>query len=172
MNVNTATRYSHKASGSLAVLLGCLLFQTVANAVPSSQSACSVDGSGGPNLITTTAGGGDPTKGDFSPITGMAVKINNGTSARNVILQFSADAGVDDTAEIRFGYSIDGGPITFYGPQNLANHTQYWETRNNLSVARIAAGIHTIQAWWRVSGVAGMAAFMDDRCLTAEKSTQ
>ena len=123
-------------------------------------------------MISTTAGGGIPALGDFAPIAGMSVTVKNGTSARNVVLQFSADAGVDDLAEIHLGYSVDGGPIKFYGPQNLANHTQYWENRNNMSVASLPAGTHTIQAYWRVSGSAGKVAIMDGRCLTAEKSTQ
>jgi len=155
-----------------AVIAGTVLSWQSAYAIPAGQRSCSVDGTGGANVITTTAGGGIPALGDFKAITGMSVTVNNGTAARNVVLQFSADAGVDVDAEIRLGYTIDGGPITFFGPQNLANHTQYWENRNNMSVAPIAAGIHTIKAYWRVSGVAGKAAIMDDRCLTAEKSTQ
>lgn len=155
-------------------LVGAALIAGSINAfaIPGAQRACSVDGTGGANVISTTAGGGIPALGDFAPIAGMSVTVNNGTSARNVVLQFSADAGVDDLAEIRLGYSVDGGPIKFYGPQNLANHTQYWENRNNTSVASLPPGTHTIKAYWRVSGSAGKTAIMDDRCLTAEKSTQ
>lgn len=154
------------------VFTGAVLACQNAYAIPGGQKSCSVDGTGGPNVITTTAGGGIPALGDFAPIAGMTVTVNNGTAARFVVLQFSADANVDAAAEIRLGYTVDGGPITFFGPQNLANHSEYWETRNNTSVARIAAGIHTIKAYWRVSGAAGKAAVMDDRCLTAEKASQ
>lgn len=171
MKINSINTFK-KALVTAAVIAGTLLSWENAYAITATQRSCSVDGTGGANVISTTAGGGIPAMGDFAPIAGMSVKVNNGTSARNVILQFSADAGVDVDAEIRLGYSIDGGPIKFFGPQNLANHTQYWETRNNMSVAPIAAGTHTIKAYWRVSGAAGKTAIMDDRCLTAEKSTQ
>ena len=110
--------------------------------------------------------------GDFSPISGSTVTVNNGVSARNVVLQFSAAAGVDAGAEIRFGYRVDGGAIQFFGPQNLANNTEFWQTRTNLSVARLGPGVHTIVPHWRVSGAVGKAARMDDRCITAEKTTQ
>lgn len=161
-NINVAKQ----ALIGAAVIAGTMLSWQNAYAIPAAARSCSVDGTGGANVISTIAPAG------FSPIAGMSVTVNNGLSARNVVLQFSADAGVDVGAEIRLGYSIDGGPVTFFGPQNLANHTEYWETRNNLSVAPIGAGIHTIKAYWRVSGVAGKTAIMDDRCLTAEKSTQ
>jgi hypothetical protein len=88
----------------------------------------------------------------FQPVTGISVTVNN-TEATLVssIVQFSADAGVSDLAEIRLGYSIDGGAVQFFGPQNFANNSQFWETRSNLSVISIPPGIHTIQPFLGIS---------------------
>lgn len=147
------------ATVALATLSG---LGTTAQAVPASQRSCSVTPDNYNNLHTIYSDSG------WQPVNGIAVSINNGTSARNVILQFSADTGVDADAEVRLGYSIDDGPVRFFGPQNFANHQQYWETRSNLSVASIGPGVHTIRPYWRVSGSPGKSATMDDRCLVVE----
>ena len=143
-----------------------LMLHSAAYAVPASQRSCSVTPNDYGNLNTIQASDG------WQPVAGISVTVNNGTTAKNVILQFAADAGVDDKAEIRLGYSVDGGPVEHFGPQNFANHTQYWETRYNLSVATIGAGVHTIVPFWRISGIPSAQGVMDDRCLTAERVTQ
>ena len=140
-----------------------LTLHSAAYAVPASQRSCSVTPDDYGNLNTILASDG------WQPVADISVTVNNGAAARNVILQFAADAGVDDAAEIRFGYSVDGGPVQHFGPQNFANHTQYWETRYNLSVATIGAGIHTVVPYWRISGIPSAQGVMDDRCLTLDK---
>jgi hypothetical protein len=99
------------------------------------------------------------------------VTINNGASARHVVVNFNADAGVDSLAEIRLGYRVDSGSIVTPGAQNFANHTQYWETRHNMVVIYVPAGTHTIQPYWRVSGATGKNGVIHSRCLTAESAT-
>lgn len=150
---------------TLAATVALTLFaglSSTAYAVPAAQRSCSVSPDNYNNLHTIYSDWG------WQPVNGIAVTINNGTAARNVILQFNADTGVEADAEVRLGYSIDNGPVQFYGPQNFANHTQYWETRSNLSVASIGPGVHTIKPYWRVSGATGKSATMDDRCFVVE----
>ena len=159
-------------TGVFLVASAVVYLPGTAQAIPVNQQSCSVDGGFGANLITTTAGGGNPAWGDFSLVTGTSVTIDNGLVSRRVIVQFSADAGVDTNAEIRLGYSIDGSGPQFFGPQNLANYTEFWQTRSSLSVIRLGPGVHTIEPVWRVSGDPGKQAFMDDRCLTVEGRTR
>lgn len=154
------------AVATLVTLIAVASLSGTAHAVPNSQRSCSVTPDNYNNLQTIYSDWG------WQPVSGIAVSINNGTSPRNVVLQFNADTGVETDAEVRLGYSIDNGPVQFYGPQNFANHTQYWETRSNLSVATIGAGVHTIKPYWRVSGAAGKSATMDDRCFVAEGQTK
>jgi hypothetical protein len=99
------------------------------------------------------------------------VSINNGASARHVVVHFNADAGVDTAAEIRLGYRVDGGSIVTPGAQNFANHTEYWQTRHNMVVIYVPAGSHTIQPYWRISGATGKGGAISNRCLTAEANT-
>lgn len=144
---------------ALALITGV---SSTAYAVPAAQRSCSVSPDNYNNIQTIYSDWG------WQPVNGIAVTINNGTAARNVILQFNADTGVEADAEVRLGYSIDNGPVQFFGPQNFANHTQYWETRSNLSVAPMGPGVHTIKPYWRVSGATGKSATMDDRCFVVE----
>ena len=154
------------AFASLVMLTTLATLSSNVYAVPSSQRSCSVTPDNYNNLQTIYSDWG------WQPVSGIGVTINNGTLSRHVVLQFNADTGVDVDAEVRLGYSIDNGPVQFYGPQNFANHTQYWETRSNLSVATIGPGVHTIKPYWRVSGSAGKSATMDDRCFVVEGQTK
>lgn len=142
-----------------------LTLHSAAFAIPASQRSCSVTPNNYNNIQTIDSGMG------WQPVAGIGVTVNNGLIAREVVLQFAADAGVSNFAEIRLGYSVDGGPVQHFGPQNLANNTQYWETRYNLSVATINPGVHSIVPFWRISGGPGATGTMDDRCLTAEVRT-
>jgi hypothetical protein len=83
------------------------------------------------------------------------VTINNGATSRPVVVTLNADAGVDMLAEIRVGYSVDGGAVQTPGAQNFANHTEYWQTRHSMVVMLIPSGVHSIRPYWRISGAAG-----------------
>jgi hypothetical protein len=101
------------------------------------------------------------------------VAINNGRVARRVITHLSTDMGVDELAEVRVGYSIDGGPVQekVFGPGNLANHMDFWQTRNAMAVIPLRKGTHTVTPYWRISGSAGKAGFFEDGCFTVEGQT-
>jgi hypothetical protein len=105
---------------------------------------------------------------------GLGVSIDNGTAARRVIAQLSTDMGVDTLAEVRVGYSIDGGPVRekVYGPGNLANHTEFWQTRSTIAVIRLGRGVHRITPYWRISGVAGKQGYFENGCFTVEGRTR
>ena len=132
---------------------------TSAEAIPAASKACAF------SVLSNTAANG------WRPVTGSAVTINNGSSSRHVVLNFNADAGVDSLAEIRVGYSVNGGSVTTPGAQNFANHTQYWETRHNMVVMYLPPGTHTIQPYWRISGATGKNGVIASRCITAEAYT-
>ena len=139
-----------------------LVFQShSAQAVPSAQGRC--------------AFGSIQTNSTNPPqdIPGLSVTVNNGTQPRTAIVQLSADTGVDDNAEVRVSYRVDGGTPRedTFGPANLANHQQFFEGRAVIALIPLPAGTHTITPVWRVSGAAGKSAFMDSRCMTAESRT-
>jgi hypothetical protein len=130
-----------------------------AQAIPASQRSCAF-----------TVLNNVPANG-WRPVTSSAVTINNRGSGRNVVVNFNADAGVSANAEIRVGYSVDGGPVQTPGAQNFANYTQYWQTRHSMVVMYIRPGTHSVQPYWRISGGAGTNGVISSRCLTAEAYT-
>ena len=131
-----------------------------AEAIPGFQRSCAT------NVVSTQAQNGWTSMG-------LATTVKNGDRSRQVVAQLSSDAGVDANAEIRVGYSVDGGTIRegVYGPANLANHTDFWETRTTMAVIPISAGTHTVQAYWRVSGATGTNGVLATRCFTVESRT-
>jgi hypothetical protein len=143
------------AGMGLTTLLG-----SPAQAIPSYERSCAFDAQG------NTAVNG------WLPVNNSAVRVNNGDVARNVVVNFNADAGVDANAEIRLGYSVDGGAVRTPGAQNFANHDDFWETRHSMVVFRLPAGVHRIQPYWRISGAAGKNGVIAARCLTAEAYTK
>jgi hypothetical protein len=136
------------------------MFAGTAEAVPGAQEKCAF----GLKEIDVSQG--------WKPL-GLAVSVDNGTKARKVVAQLSADMGVSDEAEIRVGYSVDGGPVRekYYGPGNLANHTQYWQTRNAMAVIPLKKGRHTITPYWRISGSAGKGGAFEGGCFVVEGRT-
>jgi hypothetical protein len=104
----------------------------------------------------------------------LSLSINNGGSARNAVVRVSADIGVDPGAEVRIGYAIDGGaPVEgVFGPANLANHQEFWETRATMAIVPLPAGVHAVAPYWRVNGPAGKNAFMTAHCATIEGFTK
>ena len=77
-------------------------------------------------------------------------------------------------AEIRVGYSIDGGAVQekVYGPGNLANHSEFWETRSTIAVIPLKAGRHKVEPYWRISGGAGTSGAFENGCFTVEGRTK
>lgn len=136
-------------------------FGGTAEAIPAPASRCAF----GTQSITASDG--------WQPL-GLSVAVDNGTSSRRVIAQLAADVGVDTLAEVRVGYSMDGGPVRekVYGPGNLANHTEYWQTRSTIAVISLRSGSHTVTPYWRISGAAGKTGFFEGGCFTVESQTR
>ena len=132
-----------------------------AEAIPVPQKQCNF------NYQTITAEDG------WKPL-GMGVTIHNGDSPRKLVAQLAADLGVDTLAEVRVGYQVDGGPVQerVFGPANLANHTEYWQTRSTIAVIPTARGTHTVTPYWRVSGSTGKQAWFQTGCFTVEGRTR
>ena len=131
-----------------------------AEAIPAPQKRCAF------NFISNSSTNGWQQLG-------LSVSVNNGTSARQALVQLAGDTGVDTLAEVRVGYSVDGGPVQehTYGPCNFANHDEYWETRSRIGVVPLARGRHTITPYWRISGMVGKQGQMTSRCFTVESRT-
>ena len=132
----------------------------VAQAIPAGQAKCSFTGQ--------TSVAPEPLK----QLSTLSVTVNNGTSPRRAIVQLAADICVEPVAEIRVGYSVDGGAPGVFGPTNLANHQEFCETRSTIAVVPLPAGIHTIRPFWRVSGANGKVGTFIQGCVTAESATR
>ena len=137
------------------------LFAGTAEAIPGAQEKCAF----GLKTIKVTDG--------WKPL-GLGVTIDNGDVARKVVAQLAADMGVVANAEIRVGYSIDGGAVQekVYGPGNLANHSEYWETRSTIAVIPLKAGRHKVEPQWRISGDTGTSGAFEGGCFTVEGRTK
>jgi hypothetical protein len=125
-------------------------------------------------VATATNCAGDPistaSPSAAQPIPGLAVTVNNGPTARQAIVQVSANLAIDVDAEVRLAYSVDGNAVqeNAYGPANFANPQQGAEGRDVTALIPLGAGSHTVAAYWRVSGSSGKTAHMDTRCITVE----
>lgn len=137
------------------------IFAPTAQAIPGAQEKCAF----GLKEITSADG--------WQPL-GLAVTIDNGTTARKVVTNLSADMGVSEQAEIRVGYKVDNGPVRekYYGPGNLANHTDFWQTRNAMAVISLAKGKHTVTPYWRISGSEGKGGAFEGGCFVVEGHTK
>jgi len=149
-----ALRHAFAAAALLA------LAATGAQAAQKTVSNCSVDGTGGSNVVSHQSQAG------WQAIPGMSRTLNNtGSVAKSAYITFSADAGVDTDAELRLAFSVDNGAPFYAGPQNLGNQQQFWAARSAVAVISIPPGSHSIKAMWLVNGIAGKNGFMDDRCM-------
>jgi hypothetical protein len=147
------------ASTAVAAGIGMsAILAAPADAIPYYQKACAFD----VRSNTSTSG--------WQPVN-SAVRVNNGSTGRYVVVNFNADAGVSTLAEIRLAYRVDSGAIQTPGAQNFANYTQYWQTRHSMVVVWVPAGWHTIRPYWRISGSVGKSGVIAARCLTAEGYT-
>jgi hypothetical protein len=107
------------------------------------------------------------------------VTINNGTSTRNVVVTFSAEARVTDPPDLFIlAFSVDGGACTFGGPVafTMTNNAGAFpqEARTAVHILSIGAGSHTIRPCWRKAddgdGLGTIQVFR--RSLTAEGRTK
>lgn len=137
------------------------LVATPAEAVPGAQEKCSFA------FQTIDVADG------WQPL-GLGVSINNGKVSRKAVTQLSADLGVVTDAEIRVGYSVDDGEVQekVYGPGNLANHTEFWQTRSTIAVIPLGPGRHTVKPYWRISGSKGTSGAFENGCFTVEARTK
>ncbi|WP_375425641.1 hypothetical protein [uncultured Friedmanniella sp.] len=158
---------SRKLTGALAAAAAVIggvgtyaLVATPADAVPGAQEKCTF----GLKTIKVEDG--------WQQL-GLGVTLNNGKVSRKAISQLSADMGVVTDAEIRVGYSVDGGAVQekVYGPGNLANHTEFWQTRSTIAVIPLGPGRHTVRPYWRISGAKGTSGAFEDGCFTVESKT-
>lgn len=86
-----------------------------------------------------------------------------------LLVTVSVDANVSSGAELRIGYRYNGGQISenFFGPANLANHSEFQENRTITAVvAHNGAGFH-FDPHIRVNGANGKSATIGARCVTA-----
>lgn len=142
-----------------ALVAGCLLAASAAGAAQKTVSACNVNGPGG-NTVSTIASAG----GKF--LTDLKVTLNNtGTASKKAFVQFTADANVDSGAELRLTFQLDSGATLYYGPQNLANHAEYYQTRSTTAVILVPPGTHTITPYFFVQGPGPAFGILDDRCM-------
>src|SRR4051794_19763871 len=86
------------AATTLAGFGANAMLASSAAAVPSAQSTCAF----GFRSLTGADG--------WQPL-GLGVSVNNHTGPSRVIAQLAADIGVDPLAEVRVGYSVDGGQV-------------------------------------------------------------
>lgn len=123
-------------------------------AIPGSQEACTE---------THMEGISSPT---FVPVAGTVVTINNGLATRNVVVQFGADAGVQEGGVLVLAYSFDGGPFVL--PRSFTDRPT--GSFAALDVVSLGPGTHSIQPGVRVEG--GVFAELGHRCLVAEGRTK
>lgn len=124
--------------------------------IPGGQKAC-------------TFSANSTSSGVFSAVPGSLVTINNGLAARNVIVQFSSEAVISAAGQrLNVRLSIDGGPAQIFGPEFFAGDTIF-STRTAIWTVPMAAGVHTAQVMFNVTGGTGTLWF---RCLTAEGRTK
>jgi hypothetical protein len=151
--MNTPTR-------GLAALLALAFVAAGAQAAQKTTTKCNATGPGGGNLVSLTTASGQV------PLNDLSIKLNNTTGANKVAtLWFSADAGIDPNAELRLVWQVDGASGAYLGPQNLANHTDFWMTRSAIATYSVPPGVHTIVPAVFISGTPGMNANVDDRCI-------
>jgi hypothetical protein len=130
-----------------------------AGALPASQSSCTA------SSFTIS-----PASGFFPLASALTVSVPGATTVK---ASLSADVGVDTGAEVRLAWSVNNAtPLEgTFGPANLANHAEFFETRSTFGLIPVSAGTVTIQPFVRVSGAGGKLATFLHRCVALEAST-
>nr|AGU11698.1 hypothetical protein [uncultured organism] len=159
MSVNTPGKRRSALVAAVGLALGAgvsLFVADGAEALPTAQQTCSW----GARSFTPASG--------WVPLTAArSVPLD---SAGTIQASVTVDAGIDAGAEIRLGWAVNGAaPVeSSYGPANLANRTEYWETRSTFGLIQRPAGWTTVQPYVRVSGAAGRIGVVATRCLALE----
>ena len=107
----------------------------------------------------------------FVLVPNSSVTINNGSSARNVVVTFSAEARVV-AGGIELGYDLDGaGCFKQAGPTAFsANAADDYEAATAVHVIPLGPGVHTIRPCFRSPN--STAVLLRDRVLIAEGRTK
>jgi hypothetical protein len=131
-----------------------------AAAVPAVQAPCTA----GTSIITSAAG--------WFPLTSAAQVFS--PSGGLVKAEVVADVGVASGAEVRLGWSVNGGsPVEGgFGPANFANHAEFSESRSTLAVIPVAAGTSRVQPFVRLQAPSSSStANLLHRCVVVEGQT-
>ena len=111
---------------------------------------------------------GSPT---FVLVPNSSVTIDNGSSARKVVVTFSAEAAVASGNLMFLGCDLDGaGCFEQAGPTAFALGHGEFATSTAVHVIPLGSGVHTIQACYR--SASGNRVFLKDRTLIAEGRTK
>ncbi len=104
----------------------------------------------------------------------LIATVNNGKTARNWIVQLSAENETPaGNGFILVRYSIDGGPLVSIGPEFFSSDEGAIQTRTAIGVRSVGPGTHTLRVFWQLVGAgAGATAQVYYRCLTVEAKTQ
>jgi len=166
--MNTRILQTIKATAVGALVLGVCLPPSAQAILPNQFDVES-------NLVFTSSE-------SFVLVPGSSVTVNNGTTARNCVIQFSADAAVSLLGEgVLVGLAIGGSGVgastcsSAGGPEFFHIRSGFQETQTAVFVRNIPSGTSTIKACFRVFDVGpdrGAIAFLDDRTLTVECRTQ
>lgn len=101
-------------------------------------------------------------------ITSSVVTVNNGTTARECVLQFSTETwGSTDTTIAYLRYSVDGGACVTAGP-NVLQWGTYRETITSIATLNLGAGVHNVSPCFSTNEQA----WLGWRCLTVECRTK
>ena len=113
-----------------------------------------------------------PAGGAFAPDPDILMTIANGSSPKNVIIQYSAESNVTAAGgRLDLRWSIDGGAPIITGPEFFSGDTVF-STRTHISVVTIAGGTHTVRPFLRYSGPGGSSGQIFFRCGTVESKTK
>jgi hypothetical protein len=168
--MNTRLLQTLKATAAAALVLGVCL-PPAAQAIPPNQFAVEE---------ASTVG---TTSTSFVLVPGSSVTVNNGTTARNCVIQFSAEARNDEVGDgvavaLAIGGSTvgasacsgTGGPGLFHFAEAMD-----FETHTAVFVRPVASGISTIRACfilWDANENGLGTAILANRTLTVECRTQ
>jgi hypothetical protein len=108
----------------------------------------------------------------FTPDPDIFLTISNGSSPKNVIIQYSAEAAVSAAGgRLDLRWSIDGAAPIITGPEFYTGDTAF-STRTHMSVVTIPGGTHTVRPFFRYQGPAGSSGTIFFRCATLEGRTK
>lgn len=112
----------------------------------------------------------------FVTLPGSLVNVDVPAGAQGpVLVHTSLDAGIPSQSELRLSYMVNGVRTAEYqyGPANIANATDFWQTRTADALIPLHSGSNRIQIVLRVSSSDPAAtAHIQDALITAEAATR